>query len=313
MAPESSDGRARRGYLILAGILIAAVVIFNVDAVKDMTGDRLDLVALLPDASGVRVGTPVWVAGVKAGRVIAIVFRPAGDSAEVALTLRVAEPAAAVIRLDSDVRAVRTRIVGQPVVQLEAGSAAAPPARPGDTLRAYPRVDPALLLERGKALPGAVDTLLTTARRVAELVRARAPEMERLQDRIDAAMAAADALSAVLQEGSLARLMSADGAPAAVPTLRARLDTLAAETAYVLGRYAGEDGDLRRELRQLAAGAAALQEDLDTLTARLNGGRGFLGRMPRDSAIQVAIRGVRAQIDTLRQEAASIALRMVVP
>lgn len=315
MTRDDTDGRARRGYLILAGILLAAVLIFNIQAVSDIAGERTELVALLPDASGVRVGTPVWVAGVEAGRITAIRFLSGGDSADIALHIVIRGDGVSVIRRDSDVRAIRLRVVGQPIVQIEAGSSAAPPVRAGDTLRARGRGDPFALLEQGKALPATLDSLMTSARRVAAMAGSREPELARLRESVAAMNAAAGALSLDLEGGSLGAMMAPGGLDG-LGNLRARLAELAAAVDAASTRYRGADGvgsPLGASLESLQGRVAALDADLDALATRMQAGGGILYRMPRDSALQVALRGVRAQIDSVRQEAASIALRMFIP
>ena len=305
----------RRGYLILIGLFIAAVLIFNIDAVHDLASDRADLVALLPDASGVRVGTPVWVAGVESGTITGIDFLDAGGEAQVAVTLRIAGEALPVIRRDSDVRAIRLRLIGQPVVQVEAGTSLAPPVRAGDTLYAHQRVGTDSLLAEGRRLPARLDSLLTSAREVAAMTRARRDDLERLQLRIDAVTSAAGDLSAQMEGGSLGRFMEPGGLEA-VTRLRSRLDALTIELGTAIERYSGMEGEeaaLSQSLRSLRTRVAALQADIGAFNDRFRAGGGTLDRLARDSALQVAVRRVQAQVDTLRQEAASIALRMVLP
>lgn len=325
----TTHGRTRGGYLILIGIFLAAIVIFNLNALSDLTREEIDIVALLPDASGVRVGTPVRVAGVEAGRVLAIAFLPIADSAEVALTLRIEGDARTVLRADSDVRAIRIRVIGQPVVQLEPGSPSAPPVGPGDTLRATPRPDPLHLLERSRSLPGALDSLHDATVRLRAMAGGRAPDLERLGTGLAAVVDAAGALSRDLEQGSLGRMLGPGGAMDRLAQLRARLDEVAAVLGPALARYgagaggdgaeAGEtgeadgSGELGAALRAVAGRVATLRTELDAMGARMAEGGGILDRMGRDSALQVAVRGVQAQIDSLRAEAASIALRMILP
>lgn len=303
--------------MILIGIFVAALLIFNLDAILDLSRDEVVLVAILADASGVRVGTPVRVAGVQSGRVLGVAFVPAGDSTEVALTVRIDSDARSVLRADSDVRAVRLRVIGQPVVQLEAGSPQAPPVGPGDTLRARPRLSPRAVLDRGRELPGAVSSLLEATRQVQAMAEGRVPELERLGVGMAAALEAADDLSTDLERGSLSRMMGPGGAMDGVARLRTRLDQVTAALGPALERYApgGPDaaGELSVALRSLSARVETLRTDLDALSGRMEAGGGILHRMAGDSALQVAIRGVRAQLDSLRAEGASIALRMMVP
>lgn len=322
MPRDNQDGRARRGYLLLAGIGLAAALIFSLNAVRDFARDRIELVALLPDASGVRVGTSVRVAGMEAGRVTGVEFLGGRGPYEVALRVLVDGAAAdAVLRHDSDVRAVRMRTVGQPVVQLEAGSAMAPPVDEGDTLRSRSRMGPDELLARGRELPAALDSLLRSARQVQAMARARAPDLERLQMSVEAVTAAASTLTAQLEGGTLGRLM-APGALDGLARLQATLNALTAEVDRALGRYAGlgtdgiggTDADgaaLAARLEGLAGRVATLQTQIDGLSRRFAAGEGMLNRMAADSALQVALRRLQAQVDTLGQEAASIGMRML--
>lgn len=310
---STTDGRARRGYLILAALFIAAVLIFNIDAVGDLSRDQIDLVAVLPDASGIRIGTPVRVAGVEAGRVIAVSFLPAGERTEIALTVRIEGRARTVLRTDSDVRAVRLRAIGQPVVKIDPGSTRGRPVEAGDTLRGRPGADGIELMARGRALPAAVDSLLRTAEQVRAMAAAQAPELDRLQVRLAAALEAASDLSADLEGGSLGPLLGSGGVFEAVARLRSRLDEVAAALTPALARYSPSgNAELATSLEALRTRVAAVRSDLDRLSGGLEGG-GIFDRMARDSAIQVAVRGVQAQMDTLRQEAASIVRRMVLP
>lgn len=319
---DQNDGRARRGYLILAGITVVAVLIFNIDAVTDSTRDQIDLVALLPDASGVRVGTPVRVAGRDAGRVLGLAFLDAGDTVQIALRLRVDGEAATVLRRDSDVRAFRLRVIGQPIVQLEAGSALAPAVRDGDTLHGRPRASPDSLLAQARALPAAITSLLGSARQVRDLAAGRADDFAQLQVTIDAVRAEAGTLSHAADGGSLARMLEPGGMDA-VRRLQDRLAQLADALEDARARYApvaGSDGDappadaaLPAAMDRLTTRVAGLQRDLDAFRARLAAGRGIVNRLPADSALQVALRTLQAQIDTVGQEAGSILLRMILP
>lgn len=317
MTHDNTDGRVRRGYLILAGIAIVAALIFNINAVKDLAGDRTDLVALVADASGIRVGAAVRVAGVESGRVTGIDFVQAGDSARIAIHLRIDGASTRVIRADSEVRALRLRFIGQPVIQIEAGSAAAPAIRDGDTLFGLATPDPLALLERGKDLPAALDSLMTAARQVAAMSRARQPDVDRLQTQLEEVMAAGRSLSADLEGGSLGPMM-AQGGLGAVTRLQARLGQLRVAVDAARARYLGDEveggSELARSLASLNDRVAAVSAELDALNERAAAtGGGTLDRMARDSAIQVAIGRLQAQLDTLRQEGASIALRMFLP
>lgn len=217
--------------MILIGIFVAALAIFNLDAILDLGRDEIVLVAILADASGVRVGTPVRVAGVQSGRVLGVGFVPAGDSTEVALTVSIDGDARAVLRADSDVRAVRLRVIGQPVVQLEPGSPQAPPVGPG----------------------GAMDGVARLRTRLDQVTAALGPALERyapggpdaagelsvalrsLSARVETLRADLDALSLRMEAGGgILYRMAADSAlQVAIRGVRAQLDSLRAEGASI--------------------------------------------------------------------------------
>ena len=307
-------------------LFLAAILVFNVDGIVDGLRDHLELVAMVPRAEGVRVGSAVWVAGVESGRVTRIAFlgssaeTPAGrDSATVALHLRLDDDTRAVITRGSDVRALRLRFVGQPIIEVSAGEPGDAPVEDGDTLYARPHPDPLELLDRGMRLPGAVDSLLGSVRAIQAMAGDRAPELRRLSDRVAAVSAAASTLAGEMEGGTLGRLMNGDaGEPTLadrVATLRARVGELQEAGARLAGRYAdgaAPDG-LPAAMSRAMGRADRIQEELATLQARMEDGGGFLPRMQRDSAVMVAVRGVQAQIDSLASEALSIGLRMVVP
>lgn len=318
--------RARRGYLIIAALLLAAVLVFNVDAVMELTTDRLDLVALVPRAQGVTVGSPVWVAGVNSGHVTRVGFAgfvPGGsrDTTFVAIHVRLERDADRVITRTSDVRTRRVRFIAQPIVEIEPGPHGDPPVQSGDTIRGRGQPDPLDLLEEAAALPAGLDSLVHHVRRFQDLADRRRPEIERLARQLSGTIATAAELSNELQEGSLSRILDPQyGLAPRIADLQARLDQLRAAADRVGQRYGAgaDDGSpetpgLSAALGDLLRSVEGTSRQLRTLQARLDTGAGFIPRASQDSALQVAVRGVQAQIDSLTAEAVSLGLRMLLP
>ncbi|HSH46364.1 MAG TPA: MlaD family protein [Longimicrobiales bacterium] len=311
MPRTQKDHRALGGFIIIATLVTAALLIVNIRAIADLSKDRLEIVVVVPEAPGVRVGTRVWVDGVESGRVQAIQFVPGADSVQVALDVRLDGRTRAALRADSEARAFRERFVGQPVITLEGGSPDAPALRDGDTVYGAPYLDVTEITARAKALPGALESLLSRARTIGARVDARRPALDALGRQVDAASAAAGALTDQMEDGSLALLLAEDGLGPRLGTLRERIDSVSTALGAVLeSESPGGAHELAASLNALQDRLGRLQEDVDSM--RLEGD-GFLTRMGRDSAISVAVRGVQAQMDTVRQEAFSIILRMLLP
>jgi hypothetical protein len=148
----------------------------------------------------------------------------------------------------------------------------------------------------------------------------RAPALERLVDQLAAVTEVAAPLAAELEGGSLVRLLDdEDGLPARLGELQERVRGLQEASSLVLRRYAGSPGSdgappgMGPALEGLLRRAETLDRELTTLRTRLAGSHGFLVRIQQDSALQVAVRGVQAQMDSLTAEAVSIGLRMLLP
>lgn len=294
----------------MAALLIAAVLIFNIDVVADWFRGYVDVVAVVSETSGVRVGSPVIVEGVDAGRVTGVGVVELGGRGAVAFDVRLEDRVRSVVRAGSQASTMRQRFVGEPRVVITAGPAGSPPVESGDTL--YPARPLTLdtLLERGKAIVPALDSLRVVMAELERLASDRRPEMEQLVSRLAVATEEAGALRADLEEGSLGRWLRD-------PTLGERIDQLGVRVASLseatgrLQRFG--DPEMRRSVAAVGERADRLAAALEELEEGLAAGDGALGRMQRDSAIAVAIGAVQAQIDSLRAEGLGFALRMFRP
>jgi ABC-type transporter Mla subunit MlaD len=311
--PDPDSRGQRRGYILLGVVVVAALLIFNLQPLLEATRRTVTVVALVHDAPDVKAGTDVWVEGVRMGRVRNVNLVKREDSVLVALDLVLDREARALVTPSSDVRASRRRFIAEPVVRVFAGSPHDPPLQAGDTLRGRLRLGPTDLLARAEGLGPALDSVMDAARRLQQELERREPAIRRLAGQFEATTAAATALTTQLEAGSVGRMLDGDtGLPAHMAGLRQRLGELRDATDQLAVRYS-PDGPLGAEFRGLADRTRALESTLDSLGERIGTGHGFIGRMQADSALGVAVRGVQMQIDSLMEEAFSIALRMFLP
>lgn len=308
---DSTKQRARRGLGILGALLLAAVMVFNLDVAVDWFRGYIDVVALVPQTSGVRIGSPVWVEGVEAGRVTALDFMGLGDNAVVALHVRLEDRVSDVVRRDSRAYAVRRRFIGEPTVEIGAGSPDAPAIESGDTL--FPSDRPTLqeLIEQGLAFPGALDSLGQALAALQDASAGRERDIDRVLHRLEVASREASTLRSDMAGGSLDRWLSDPDLGRRIHGLRARVTELEEAAGAMAERYA--DPALTARVATVAVRADRLGRELADLERALAEGDGVLGRMARDSALTVAIHGVQAQIDSLRAAGLGFALRMLAP
>lgn len=310
MKQDTTSKHARRGFAIMAGLFLAAIVVFNFDAVVDRFRGYIDVVAIVLETSGVRVGSAVSVEGMEAGRITAIDFVTLGDTGALALNLRLEDRVRGVLRVGSRAYTARERFIGEPSVRIVAGPADAPPLESGDTLYPLTQISIDELVDRGLEFAPALDSLALALSELERMAASRRPRIEGLVDRLAIATEEAGALRAELGRGAFGEWL-------ADPTLRRRIDRLQerlaelSEAADGLGRYG--DPELRSGVAELGRRAERLQSELAELEQRLAEGGGMVSRMRRDSAIAVAIAGVQAQIDSLRAEGMGFALRMFLP
>ncbi len=300
MRAETRDWRPVAGLLLILAITGLAVLIFFLETIQRKAQDYFHVVAVLPQGKDLKAGTPVWIAGKEVGRVLRIAVMPAtADTlADVAAVLQVPEKYRDMIRLDTRLRMTKATLMSKPVLDLVPGSPAAPRLGPMDTLRLPPFTATALAMAQAKRLFVDLDSLLAEANQVATLAGERPASLERIRRNVQAARATSGRLAA--GDGSLPRLLHdsvlttrlervAARSGRIAGQLRARLDALSPDTA---AGGAPPTADVRLRLARLA-------ERLDSLQSALDGTSGTLGRLRRDSAISIAVEGVRSALDSL--------------
>ncbi len=299
----------------MIGVLVlSAVLIVNLDAIQELFRDHLEIVALVPEAPAVRIGSPVLLEGVPVGRVTRIGFQKAGDSAAIALRLRLEGRAGAVLRADSRARATRQRFVGQPVVALTAGHDSAAVLRDGDTLAAHDLPSLDTILARGRALSAGVHSVLADTGAVHALVSARVPELQRLGAALSALDREAGALSGGLRSGAMKRAWGEGEVLDRLHAVRRDLEAVDTALAAAAARFdPGRSGGLREPLLDLGRQATELGVSVDSLQDRLRSGTGIVARIQRDSALLHAVQRLRAQVDSMVANASGLAVRMFLP
>ncbi len=284
------------------------------DAVLDLFRDHLRVVALVPEAPAIRVGSPALLEGVPVGRVTRIAFVHAGDSATLALDLRLDGRARALLRSDSRARATRQRFVGQPVIVLSAGHEGAATIRNGDTLRGRPLPSLQDILERGRRLGAATDSVLQDTSALRRLTSARAPEIRRLRDALSSLAGEAGDLVTTVREGPASEATRPGGALDRLGAVRRDLDRVIEALGAAESRYrTGGGGELGTRLMDVRRRASELDASVARLQDRFGAGAGIVGRLPRDSALFVAVQSLRASVDSLVSDAGSLAVRMFLP
>lgn len=294
----------------MAGLFLTAILIFNMDALVDWFRGYVDVVAVVLETSGVRIGSTVTVEGMEAGHVTGIDLLELGGRGAIALHVRLEDRVRPMVRVGSRAYTARRNLVGEPTVRISAGPPAAPPLESGDTI--YPSDRPSIdaLMRERKALTPALDSLATALDELEDVVSARGPELERLIDHLALATDEAATLRQDLTGGTLDLWLRDPALGGRLDRLERRVSALS-EAAADMQRYG--DPELQEAVASLAQRADHVGLALEEMERRISEGGGVLTRMRRDTALAVAIARVQAQIDTLSAAGLGFALRMILP
>jgi len=295
------------GLLIMSVIFVVAVLIFLMDPLRRALRDEVELVALFDSAPSIGRGAAVWIAGHEAGRVETLEFLPlAGDtSPRLALLLRIPRDRLPMLRADATVRISSASVAGDPAVDILPGNADAPPLQPGDTLRAEPTLTRAELRQRVARVRAASDSLRMESRPLAAAARERMIGLARVQTRFARVQAGLDELSRTIDQSPLTAFTASDDVGRALERLRL--------AGGVVADARGAESGMQRTVaafQPFLAHSAELRARIDSLMARA-GPNGTLARLQSDSAIAVALRRTRIQLDSLIADARANPFRYV--
>jgi phospholipid/cholesterol/gamma-HCH transport system substrate-binding protein len=131
------------GVVILAALGVLGVAIYKLGQAANLFAKRYTLVAFLPNATGLRAGGTVMVAGQFAGTIDAIEFLPVDNDTTRNLRVRIAVDQAlqSQIRADSKAKVRTMGLLGDKVIDISVGTPRYSILRAGDTIRVEPSLD----------------------------------------------------------------------------------------------------------------------------------------------------------------------------
>ena len=133
------DRRLNRWHFALLGLFVlvtatlAGTGLFFVGVNEGWAGEALQLESAMPAVPGLRVGTRVRVLGIPVGQVTAI-EPPAQPGQPVVVRFWITDDQRKLVRADATTRLVRDGLVGERVLEIQPGSAGAPPVADGARL-----------------------------------------------------------------------------------------------------------------------------------------------------------------------------------
>jgi phospholipid/cholesterol/gamma-HCH transport system substrate-binding protein len=258
------------GLMILGALGVLGVAIYKLGQAANLFAKRYELIVYLSNASGLRTGGTVMIAGQFAGTIKSIDFLPVDEDTTRNLRLRMAVDAELQQQVRQDSRAkVRTLgLLGDKVIDISIGTPKFPALRNGDTVTVSPSLDYDAILAQAS---GAVSDMVGLTH-----------DMRTLTTGI------------VNGQGTIGQLM----------TNRALYDNFVGTMGRantMLARFENPNGSFAKLLDDPALydHFVSVVSSADTLVLALNDKNGTLGRMLRDSTLYMHLVDMAAAGDSI--------------
>jgi phospholipid/cholesterol/gamma-HCH transport system substrate-binding protein len=257
------------GLLIIVAFVVLGIAAVKLGQAANLFTERYELVALLPNASGLREGGSVTVAGQLSGIVETIEFMPAdGDTTQnLKVTVKVDERVREQIRSDSRAKLRTMGLLGDKTLDISPGTVPNAVLEPGDTLEVAASLDYEQVLAQAAGAVGDMVQLTADLRSITGgLVRG---------------------------EGTMGQLLSNR-------TLYDELTETITQTNTLLTRMQQRQGTFGRLLDDPALydRMVRLTGSLDTLTRTIASAEGTLGKLMRDDTLHVRLTSILAGADS---------------
>ncbi len=295
------------GLMILVALAILSVAVVKLGQAANLFEDRYELVAFLPNASGLTEGSAVTVAGQLAGVVKKIEFlEPDADtSRNLRLTLDISEKLQPQVRENSQAKVRTLGLLGNKVLDISPGTPTAAALAPGDTVPVSPTLDYDQVIAQASGAVGDLVELTHDMREITGgIVRGEGTMGQLLTSRT-----MYDQLNSTLSDASalLRRLQRSDGTFGQLiddPTLYYRMVSVTTSLDSVLRLVNDREGTLGKLLaddtlytRMVSATASA-----DSLMKMLTEGNGFAARMISDQELYDRLNKTLTDLNTILED-----------
>src|SRR6202171_2462319 len=267
------------GVLILVALLILVVAVVKLGSAGNLFGKRYRLVAFVANASGLRVGGPVMVAGQLAGSVKDVEFLPPhmDTTRNLKLIVEVDRKLSEQVRKNSRATIKTQGLLGDKVFDISVGTPRFPALKDGDTILIAPSTDyDAVVAQAAEAINQVVGLTQDLKKVTGGISRGEGTlgqlvTNRQLYDNLNASLARTSALMARLENprGTIGRLLDD-------PQLYYSLNRTVASVDTVIRQMTAGNGSLAKLLRDdtLYVHLLSVVSRADTLVGMMSGGNG---------------------------------------
>ena len=258
------------GAIILLALIVVFVAIMKLDAAVNLFTKRYQLVALLSNASGLRQGGSVTVAGQLAGTVKSIDFLPVDEDTlrNLRVVFEIDENLRQQVRENSQAKLKTLGLLGDKVLDISPGTPQFAILEPGDTITVAPTLDYEQVIAQAA---GAVDDMVGLTSDLREITG-----------------------GIVRGEGTLGQLVTNR-------SLYTQLESTLMETNRMLTRLQAPNGTFARILDDPALynNLNGMIASVDTLVAAVSSNKGTVGQLLSDTTLYKNLVGITQSSDSL--------------
>jgi phospholipid/cholesterol/gamma-HCH transport system substrate-binding protein len=258
------------GLMILVALTIMIFAIFKLGQAANLFEERYELVAFVPNASGLVEGGQVTVAGQLAGGIKKIEFLPpdADTMRNLKLTLELSQRLQPQVRENSYAKIRTLGLLGNKVLDISVGTPQVAALEPGDTVRVSESLDYEAVIAQAS---GAVGDLVELTHDMREITG-----------------------GIVRGEGTVGQLLTSR-------TLYDQLTSTLTETSTLLRRMQQPNGTFGRMLDDPALyhRMVDVTASLDTVLKQMNNQQGTIGKLLADDSLYTRMVSVTASADTV--------------
>jgi phospholipid/cholesterol/gamma-HCH transport system substrate-binding protein len=258
------------GVLILVALVILAFAIVKLGQQGNLFGKRYRLIAFVANATGLRVGGGVTVAGQLAGAIKAIEFLPpdADTTRNLRISVEVDRKVSDQVRRDSRARIRTQGVLGDKVFDISPGTPPNRELREGDTLAVDASIDFEGVVQQAS---GAINDVL-----------ALTGDLKKVTGGITRG------------EGTLGQMVTNRA-------LYDQLNATLAQTSSLMARLENPRGTIGRMLNDPALYYSLNRTiaSADTVIAQISSGKGSVGKLLRDDTLYVHLVSIVARADSL--------------
>jgi phospholipid/cholesterol/gamma-HCH transport system substrate-binding protein len=295
------------GLLIAAALAVIGVAIYRLGQAANLFSRRYELLAYLPNASGLQAGGVVYVAGQYAGTIKSIEFLPVDNDTLRNLRVRMAIDHALQdqVRTDSKAKIRTLGLLGDKVIDISIGTPRYSALRDGDTIAVAPSLDyEAVLAQAAGAVSDMVDLTHDLRQITSSVVEGKGTMGQlltnrALYDQFVGTMSRANAMLARVENpnGTFARLLDD-------PTLYNRFVSVVTAADSLVVALNDKNGTIGKLLRDdtLYTHIVSMAIAGDSLMKTLSNGQGFAGRLLNDPALYDRINKLTTDLGAILED-----------